>query len=69
MGGVYKHILWKLLGSCCPPPHRVCRCPLPLRSVTWGTVGWERTSLEVRHTTWAEQEEGMELQEAQAEMV
>ena len=37
--------------------------------MTWGTVGWERTSLEIRHKTWAEQEKGMELQEAQAEMV
>lgn len=31
-------------------------------------MGWERTSLEVRHKTGAEQK-GMELQEAQAEMV
>lgn len=36
--------------------------------MTWGTVGWERTSLEVRHKTGAEQK-GMELLEAQAEMV
>lgn len=74
MGGVYTHILWKLLGSCCtptpPPPAIGSAGPLlPLRSVTWGTVGWERTSLEIRHKTWAEQEKGMELQEAQAEMV
>lgn len=42
---------------------------LLLRSVTWGIVGREETSLEVRHKTWAEQEKGMGPQEAQAAMV
>ena len=40
-----------------------------LRSVIWGIVGREETSLEVRHKTWAEQEKGVGPQETQAAMV